>query len=128
MTIAANTLYSIFQFNMENRILQKNKKLLANAIRHYKEKHSMNYEQPAKHWGVCKTTLYRAANENWQRPTAKLVKIAALVDIELVQRSNSEACEPILTVINEIWDGTDEHASQLARLFRDIHRLIERQR
>ena len=88
----------------------------------------MNYEQLAKHWGVCKTTLYRAANENWQRPTAKLVKIAALVDIELVQKSNSEACEPILTVINEIWDGTDEHASQLARLFRDIHRLIERQR
>lgn len=116
----------LFYYYSEYRILQNKKATLAAAINSYKSKQGLNYEELAKHWDVCKTTLYRAAKQDWQRPTAKLQVVADKVGITLSAPSDAKTCEPFLTVVNEIWDGTDAHAKKLARLVRDIHELSKR--
>jgi|TARA_B100000700_G_scaffold92408_1_gene104352 transcriptional regulator with XRE-family HTH domain len=123
---ALDILYSINIRN--NRTLQTEKDNLAVEIRKYKQRYGYNYEQLAEHMKVCKTTLYRAATGNWQRPTAKLNAIARKFEIELVSRRDGSECRPVLEVINEIWDGSDEHAVKLARLMRDVHELAYRYR
>lgn len=116
----------LFYYYLEFRILQNKKSSLADAVTEYKDKKHMNYQQLASHWGVCKTTLYRAAKGNWQRPTKKLSAVAEKVGIKLVSDTQISNCEPLLSTVNEIWDGTAAHATKLARIMRDIHDLTQR--
>lgn len=106
--------------------MQTKKILLATAVQNYKSTRGMNYEQLAKHWSVCKTTLYRAATGNWRKPTLKLAKIAEKAGVELIVKKEPQTCDPLLSAVNDIWDGTTEHAIALARLMRDIHAISER--
>lgn len=110
---------------MEYGILQPTEALSA-AISDYKRDTKMNYDELAKHWGVCKTTLYRAATGNWKRKTTKLDKIAKHVGIDLTTQIDAKQCLPVLAAIQQIWDGTDVHAQKLARLVIDIHELSVR--
>jgi hypothetical protein len=106
--------------------LQTKKELLASEIERYKLKTGFNYEQLAAHWGVCKTTLYRAASGNWQRPTKKLNFIAEKVNLKLTTNIDPTSCKPFFAVVNEIWDGSDEHAQKLAKLVREVDDLARR--
>ena len=106
--------------------MQTKKKLLASEIEKYKAQKGYNYEQLAEHWDVCKTTLYRAARGSWQRPTKRLTTIAEKVNLELTTNVDAAKCKPFLAVVNEIWDGSEEHAIKLAKLIRDIHEISYR--
>lgn len=96
---------------------------LAQAIASYKASSKLNYEELALQWSVGKTTLYRAAMGDWHKPTQKLQRIAKMVEVELTPKRYAIQCQPVLNVIDDVWDGTDEHAIQLARLIKEIHLL-----
>lgn len=106
--------------------MQTKKDLLASEIEKYKFVNGFNYEQLATHWNVCKTTLYRAAKGNWQRPTKRLNIIAGKLNIKLTANVDPAECKPFFAVVNEIWDGSEEHAAKLAKLVRDIHEISYR--
>ena len=105
--------------------MQEKKQQLVDAIAAYKKRNNMNYQQLAGHWGVCKTTLYRAAIGEWRKETKKFSVIAEKVGIELTIRRDIDTCEPLISAINDVWDGSTVHAIRLGKVIRQIHELSQ---
>lgn len=104
------------------------KNTLSAAIKNYLAINKLTYEQCAQNIGVCKTSLHRAANGNWKKDSHAIKLIAEKFDVPLEERKDPTECLPILAAINEIWDGSEEQATRLASMLKDLHYLTLRQK
>ncbi|PYE30812.1 hypothetical protein DFP83_11310 [Idiomarina fontislapidosi] len=82
-----------------------------------------SYDELSQKTGISRSTLFRIANQEWQRPGRAIEEAAKKYDVQLRSQNDATQCEPVLKVISEIWDGTDKHAKALADTLKKVHTL-----
>lgn len=82
-----------------------------------------SYQKLSAKMGISTSTLFRLANEDWQRPGRAIKEAADKYRVPLKEHRNPSECEPVLKAISEIWDGSDSHAKALAGALKSIHNL-----
>jgi|SRR5690554_1505559 len=81
------------------------------------------YDLVEKETGISRSTLFRLKNGDWIRPGSAIRAAANILHVELQHERDPRDCSAVLSVIGEIWDGSDAHAYLLAEALKKIHQL-----
>lgn len=79
-----------------------------------------SYDKLAEDTGISKTTLFRIAKSDWNRPGRAIREAAEKFDVRLESKVKATECKPVLKVIDNIWDGTEAHGRALAKVLEQL--------
>lgn len=73
-----------------------------------------------KRLNVDQAKICRVLNGQFRRVTPAVAKLCQYADIDPVKRRDPASNATLMAALGDIWDGSERHATTIARLLRDI--------
>ncbi len=103
-------------------LTQKDISKISNAINKALKDRRMNASALAKKTDIHKTQISKFKRGLFKRYSSKLQQVCNELQIDIIQSPLPEL--QINRAINDIWDGTTQHADKITKLIREIGPML----
>lgn len=121
--------YTIYNTNMEPRIRTfKSRREIVALLKSYMEEHRFNSNSLSIAAKIPQPTVYRSLIPDSGRVNKTHIKLCdyACINPYSEQEVTPESSQVLMSVLREVWDGTERHARALARLLRSARDVQDR--
>lgn len=99
-------------------------KELAHQLEKYLEKHQLSQVEFGQVAKVSQPVVSRILNGEWQRTTPSIVKIANLIDVNVITEVDPRKSKRLMKALGKVWDGSHRSEVALAKIIEGVGHLI----
>lgn len=106
----------------------KSRREVVSLLQNFMQEHSLNSNSLARVTKIPQPTVYRALISDSGRVNKTHMKLCVYANIDpyVERKVTPEGNQVLMSVLREVWDGTERHARALARLLRSARDVQDR--
>ncbi len=100
------------------------KSVLAKELTQYLKRENLSQGEFGKLVMVSQPVISRILNEDWQRISPSILRVADALDIKLTKGIDPRQSRRLMNALSKVWDGSRKSEIAIAKMIEGVGQLI----
>ncbi len=100
------------------------KSVLAKELTQHLKRESLSQGEFGKSVLVSQPVISRILNEDWQRISPSILRVADVLDIQLTKEIDPRQSRRLMNALSKVWDGSRKSEIAIAKMIEGVGQLI----